>query len=324
MTGHDVPDPDMPNFPWPSRRDASSISDASLAALLAGAKPPADCAPQLRRLADVLAELSGPPARDELDGEAEALAVFGSQFGAPGPARPPRHRRPRWRSRSLPVKAAVAAGAAIICLGGLATAAYAGALPAFAQRFAHEIIAAPPPGGQPASRPSPTVSGLTGRPDEGLCATWTLAKAHGTRAQQAAAFGKLAAAAGGASNAAAYCAAAAHPGTSPSRRPRPAHAAHGSGKPSGRPTPHGSGKPSGRPTPHGSGKPSGRPTPHGSGKPSGRPTPHGSGKPSGRPTPHGSGKRSGLRMLAGTGGPMGHPRVKPGSRDRGASSQAAR
>jgi hypothetical protein len=40
MTGHDVPTLDM-NFPWASRRDASSISDATSAALLAGAKLPA-------------------------------------------------------------------------------------------------------------------------------------------------------------------------------------------------------------------------------------------------------------------------------------------
>ena len=106
-----------------------------------------------------------------------------------------------------------------------------------------------------------------------------MAKAHGTRTQQAAAFGKLAAAAGGAHNVAAYCAAAAHPGASSSRQPRPA------------------------------------PAPRGSGKPSGRPAPHGSGNPSGSYTPRRAGMASGLPMLGGTGGPIVHPRVKPGSRD---------
>lgn len=74
---------DMPNFPWASRRDASSISDASLAALLAGAKLPADSAPQLRPLADALAELSGRPGRDELSGEVRGPSI--RQIRASGP-----------------------------------------------------------------------------------------------------------------------------------------------------------------------------------------------------------------------------------------------
>jgi hypothetical protein len=38
VTGHGVPERDMPNFTGPSRQDAPWISDAALAALLAGAE----------------------------------------------------------------------------------------------------------------------------------------------------------------------------------------------------------------------------------------------------------------------------------------------
>jgi hypothetical protein len=147
------------------------------------------------------------------------------------------------------------------------------------QRLAHAIIAAPLPGARAAARPSPPVTGMTGHP-HGLCAAWAYAKAHGTRAQQAATFAKLAAASGGAGKVTAYCAATAHPGGSRSHQPHPAAAPHGSGKPSGLLTPHGSGKPSGLPTPHGSGKPSDRPTPRRSGKASGLHRPDGTGSPS--------------------------------------------
>ena len=86
MSGRDVPDPDMPGFLLPGRRDVPAISDASLAALLAGAEPSGGSAPQLRPLAEALADLTGKPAGDELDGEAETLAAFRNQLGAPRPA----------------------------------------------------------------------------------------------------------------------------------------------------------------------------------------------------------------------------------------------
>ena len=275
MTGHDVPDRDMPNFTWPSRPDAPLISDASLAALLAGAELPPDSAPQLRPLARTLAELAGRPTEDELYGEADTLTAFRDYFGAPGPAHRMRQNRRQLRhSRSLPLRAAAAA-AAILGLGGLATAAYAGALPAGLQRIAHDIIGAPAARAQPAIRPSPHIPAATGQPAYGLCTAWGHAKAHGTRKQRAAAFNALAAAAGNPGNVTAFCAATArtappssHPATTPS---------HPSGTPTALPAPHGSGKPTGLPTPQGSGKPTGLPTPHRSGKPSAIPTPHNTG-----------------------------------------------
>jgi len=255
------------------------IEDTSLAALLADTKSPAGSAPELRPLAQALAELRAQPASHELEGEAETLAAFRSQFGAP-------HRRQarmlRPRRRLFPVKAAVAA-ATVLSLSGIATAAYAGALPATVQRLAHDIIGAPPPGTQPASTPSSAHPSTASDPAYGLCTAWAHAKAHGTRKQRAAAFDRLVAAAGGAGNVTAYCATATPPGTPPSQIPQPA------------PTPHGTVRPYGLPAPHGSGKPSGLPAPHGTGAPTVRPTPHSTGKPSVLPTPHG------------TTGPMVHP-----------------
>jgi hypothetical protein len=292
----------MPNSTEPSRRDAPSISDASLAALLAGAELPPGAAPELRPLADALAVLAGRPDHDELAGEADTLTAFrdhfstsarfggSGQFGAPGTA----HRRgddrmPRRRYRPAPLRAAAAA-VTILGLGGLATAAYAGALPTGLQRLAHDIIGAPTPGARPAAHPSSPEPAATG-PGYGLCAAWAHAKADGTRQQRAAAFAALAAAAGGPGNVTAYCRTAAHPTPRPSgpaATPSPR-----SGKPTALPAPHGSGMPTAIPTPHGTGKPTAIPTPHATGKPTAIPTPHGTRKPTAVPTPHGSARPGG-------------------------------
>jgi hypothetical protein len=253
------------------------IGDASLEALLEGAELPAGSAPELRSLAKALAALTAGPASHELAGKASALVAFRqlpctlhpARRRHPAqrrhPARRRRHRRPVPPFRLLPARAvAVAAAAAMAGLGGIATAAYAGALPAAAQRVAHDFIGAPAASPTPATRPSPVGPDATGHPGYGLCTAWANAKAHGIRKQQAVAFRNLAAAAGGASKVTSYCAAMAHRRASPPQRAQPASTPHGSGKPSGRPTPHGSGRPTGLPTP----------TPHRPGKPSSLPTPH--------------------------------------------------
>jgi hypothetical protein len=266
----------MPNFLWPGHRDAPMIGDTSLAALLAGTELPPGSPPELRPLAEALAELRAQPAVDELKGEAETLAAFRSQFGAPRPAHHPPARTPAPRRRHLPVKAAAAA-ATVLSLGGVATAAYAGALPATVQRLAHDVIGAPAPATRSSIGPSPAGPAPTGAPGYGLCTAWAHAKAHGTAKQRAVAFGKLAAAAGGAVNVTTYCATAAPPRTSPSQMPQPSPAPHGTGRPSALPTPHTTGRPSGLPSPHGTGAPTVRPTPHNTGKPSGLPAPRSSG-----------------------------------------------
>jgi hypothetical protein len=265
----------MPNFTWPNRRDVPLISDAALAALLTGAELPPGGPPQLRPLAETLAELAGQPAEDELDGEAGTLTAFRDHFGATGPGQHAgRGHRPRLYARPLALRA-TAAVATILGLGSLATVAYAGMLPTGLQQLAHDVIGAPAAGARPATKPSRAIPATTGQPGYGLCTAWAQAKAHGTRRQQAVAFDRLAAAAGSAANVTAYCTAAARTATPLSSRPPPAPTPpHRSGKPTGLPTPHGSGKPTGLPTPHGSGKPTALPTPHGSGKPSALPTPH--------------------------------------------------
>ena len=135
----------MPNFPWPGRQDASSIEDATLEAMLSGPDVPVDLAAGLQPASDVLAALRARPSGDELAGEAFAMAEFRNQVGVPVPVRRSRHRRrPALLPSLVSAKVAVAAAAVAIAVGGVATAAYAGALPAPAQRIAHDVIGAPP------------------------------------------------------------------------------------------------------------------------------------------------------------------------------------
>jgi hypothetical protein len=162
----------------------------------------------------------------------------------------------------LSAKAAAVAVAAAAALGGVATAAYAGDLPAPAQQLAHNTIGAPSPNPSngPAGEPAATPSGpdATGPAAFGLCTAYSHAKAHGTAAQRAVAFRNLAAVAGGPGKIAAYCAAVLHPGSSHSSHAAPSPS-HPAGQPTGLHTSHPSGKPSSLPT-H-PGKPSSVPTP---------------------------------------------------------------
>lgn len=164
----------------------------------------------------------------------------------------------------LSAKAAAAAAAAAAALGGVATVAYAGDLPAPAQQLAHNTIGAPSPkpSTSPAGKPAATPSGpdATGPAAFGLCTAYSHAKVHGTATQRAVAFRNLAAAAGGAHSIAAFCAAVPHPGSSPSSHPAPAPS-HPAGEPAHRPTSHPSGKPSQVPTAHPAGNAPPVPTP---------------------------------------------------------------
>jgi hypothetical protein len=252
VTGHGVPHGDMPNFPWSGRREAASLSDAALAALLAGADLPAEAPAELREVAEALAALTSGPAGDELAGEAVALAAFRDRLGVPGPVTR-RRRRPPLLAPVLSAKAAAVA-VTVLGLGGLATAAYAGALPGPAQQFAHSVIGAPAAHPAATDRPggnsSPVGPNANGHPAYGLCTAWSHAKAHGTHKQQAIAFRNLAAAAGGAANVTVFCAAVPHPGST----------GHPNGGPTAHPTPsHPTGRPAAHPAPS---HPTGQPTPH--------------------------------------------------------------
>jgi hypothetical protein len=121
-------------------------------------------------------------------------------------------------------------------LGGSVAAAYAGVLPAALQKIAHNSIAAP----AASARPSPHETHRAGAPvgpdpagpaAHGLCTAYFHAEAHGSAAQQALAFRKLAAAAGGGGKVAAYCATAPRPGAGAHGKP----ASHATGRATSRP-----------------------------------------------------------------------------------------
>jgi hypothetical protein len=148
----------MPNIPQSPLQDGPAVTDADLAALLAGKR---DVAPGLQPVADVLAALSTEPSPGELAGEARALAEFRRRTGAPVPRQHARRGTAGMTSR-LSAKAAAGAAAAALVLGGAATAAFAGMLPAPIQRFAHDVIGAPDAPSAPAPGPArgtPTAPG---------------------------------------------------------------------------------------------------------------------------------------------------------------------
>jgi hypothetical protein len=224
VTGADVPNDEMPNILRPGRRDPFPLTDTALAALLAGTEPPAEPAPGLQPVADVLAALRASPTSDELAGEARALAEFRRAAGVPALPRRPRHRRPRVLPSWAGGKAAAGMGIAALSIGGLAVAAFAGVLPAPVQRIAHEAVHAPaapaaPPGAY-RSRPGPQAhhaarkiqasptpaDPAAGAPAvRGPCAAYLWAWAHGSLMQRVIALHDVTRAAGGAGEVTAYC-----------------------------------------------------------------------------------------------------------------------
>jgi hypothetical protein len=157
MTGRDVSDDVMSNFPRRASGNVPPVADGELDELLTAAQPPQHVAPALQPVAELLAALQAGPADSELAGKASTLAAF---RGAGGQQQRERH-VPARKSALLRALlrarlAAAVAGAAAIAVGGTAAAAYAGALPASLQRVAHIVIAAPAvrsdPGAQAARR----------------------------------------------------------------------------------------------------------------------------------------------------------------------------
>jgi hypothetical protein len=258
MSGPDVPDGDMPIFSWPGRWDVSAVRDTSLAAMLDETEP-TDTPAGMQPVADALVALRATPMSDELAGEAIAMAEFRQRFGVSRQPRRSRRRRPTLLPSLLSARAAAAAALAAISLGGVAAAAYTGALPAPVQRLAHDTIGAPA-----ASRPAsphrvrggtPVGPEATGSAAYGLCTAY----AHASPKGRAVAFRNLVKAAGGADKVTSYCSAVTHPGMSASHR-------HPAGKPSSHPGGRPSAHPTGPPTAH----PTGPPSPHPTGKPTSR------------------------------------------------------
>jgi len=264
MRRRGVSDNDMPSFSSGARWDASGIPDAALAALLAGAAPSPDESAPLQNVADVLAALRVAPLSDEVAGKAAALAQFRQQVDMSSQPNRSRRRRPTLLSSLLRAKAATAAAVTLVGMGGVATAAFADALPSSAQQLAHDTIGAPSPHAHSSAHASnnkksdhggtPVGPSASGSAAFGLCTAYAHAKQDGTAAQKAVAFRNLENAAGGAANVASFCASVPHPGASatPHSGPPTSH-------PTGRPTTH----PTGKPTTH----PTGPPTTHPTGPP---------------------------------------------------------
>jgi len=143
-------------------------------------------------------------------------------------------------------KAAAVAAVVAICVGGAATAAYAGKLPGSAHQSAHHTVGAPAADpshhhGRAASKAgTPVGPNAAGHAAYGLCTAYAHASAQGNAGQKSVAFRNLVKAAGGADNVAAYCKAVPHPGASQSRsshrtRKPTSHPAHPTGKPTSHP-----------------------------------------------------------------------------------------
>jgi hypothetical protein len=155
---------------WPDRRSLERSREALLDALLEGGPwpdggpLPDGAPPQWRPVAHLLTALTSAPERCELTGEAQALAEF---RGRPHPVRRPgpvRHRGPGWVPWLRGPRPAVAAAAGAVLVGGLLAVAYAGDLPAAAQRLAHDTIDAPPVARSGSAAPDPDASQLPALP----------------------------------------------------------------------------------------------------------------------------------------------------------------
>ena len=130
MSGWDVSDADMPNIPGSQGADVPELPDGTLDALLTGDLLTDEAFAGLQPAAALLAALNAAPEDGELAGHARALAEFRHRGGMPVRSRRSARRRHRLLTSLLTVKAAAAAAVAAAALGGVATAAYTGALPA--------------------------------------------------------------------------------------------------------------------------------------------------------------------------------------------------
>jgi hypothetical protein len=253
MTGPDVSPGKMPEIPATRVGDVSPADLQLSERLLDGTVHPDQLDPAGRGLALLLSAARQPVPADQSVGRAAAFAAF-QRFVVPGP---PLRRRLRRRvatvlSAMVSSKLALAATAAAAAVGGTTAAAYANALPAGLQTFAHHAIGAPAPqhSGQPAGRPvGPNPAGPAGF---GLCNAYL----HGGLDPHSVAYRNLAKAAAG--DITSYCKTIQHPGsTGRPANPGHHHSSHpgaGAGTHHGRPDQTG---PSAHPHPTGPPAPAG-------------------------------------------------------------------
>jgi hypothetical protein len=220
---------DMPEFPFPRRAGDQPVPGVTLDRLLDGEFATERASRDVDALADLLSAAAGPPCDRELSGQTAALAAFAREWDVGDQ----RHCAAATGRRSmlatlLSTKLAAAAAAGAIGFGGLAAAAYAGALPEPIQDFAHQTVGAPSassdhtdPGSQDsAHRPSdasehanagqsaqPVGPDATGAATYGLCTAFAEEKAeNGQVDARSIAYRALAKAAGGADNIDEFCA----------------------------------------------------------------------------------------------------------------------
>jgi hypothetical protein len=216
--------------------------------------------PEQAPLAELFSAAAAPAQPAELAGLDAAVAAFTE-------LRPTMVRAQQARARKLPVLSAllanrVAAAAAVggIALASTVPAAYAGALPAGLQNFAHHTIGAQaahhqkpdqrdqtahPTGNQTSS---PTTTPISPDPTSSasfaLCTAWT----RGELATTSVAYTFLETAAGGKDNIAAYCATITHPGAPINRPSSTSPASPGSIRPTSSASTHPDGNSSSHPT----------------------------------------------------------------------------
>ena len=176
MTGRDVSEYDMPDFPWQADSAVPPVGDGALDDLLTAGRPPQDVAAGLRPAAAVLAALRAGPADGKHAGHARALAEFRNTVGVSHPVGRGRARRLAPLRRRLSSTLALITAAAAVAASGAAVAAYVGALPGPLQRAAHDVIAAPAAGAAHA-RAAPAAAGA--RPFPARSATASRSPATG-------------------------------------------------------------------------------------------------------------------------------------------------
>jgi hypothetical protein len=258
---------EMPEFPFPRRARDQSVPGVALDRLLDGDFTTERATPEVEALADLLSAAAGPPSDRELSGQTAATAAFAREWDAGCHQRPATATgRRSMLATLLGTKLAAAAAAGAIGFGGLAAAAYAGALPEPIQDFAHQTVGAPAassdhtdPGsqgtahrnGQASKHANTGQSGQPVGPDAtgaarfGLCTAFAAEKAeNGQVDTRSVAYRALAEAAGGADNIDEFCAGLTSPsenaepsGSASTHAPSsiPSDSTHPTGQPSDRP-----------------------------------------------------------------------------------------
>lgn len=172
MSDHGVWPGDMPSLPF-RRRPSDPPEAEQLDALLDGSMGASEN-PDWRGVANVLQAAAGPATASEVADSRELESIVLAAFRAAqhdvfaaAADRPLVKRRvttpglgPLRRLRTTGSRIAAAVSCAVLGVGGIATAAYANALPGPVQSFAHDVIGAPVPHPARGGSPAPDAAGV--------------------------------------------------------------------------------------------------------------------------------------------------------------------